>query len=285
MLNIVIGLSLAALTAAGAWFGYPYLWDYLSHQNYFNVNRVTFQGLEQVREEELRSVLEGPPPVIGSNLFALNLSRLEEELEKHPWIENAVLHRRLPNHLLIEINERKPVALYSMDGLWALDIHGVALPLDVDRGGVDLPILNFSVRRDGIQQIQPIQGGDTLRDVRLVELLGKLEALRRRLPPLWESFSELTLTEGGDVEAYAFRQSAKVLLGGSPGWRQMLNFYTFIIYQGRRAGIEDIEFVDLRFRNQVVVRRTTGKTETNGGTSSKGPLSTASPRKKPFNYL
>jgi hypothetical protein len=284
-MNVVIGLSLAALTAAGGWFGYPYLQDYLRRQSYFNVERVTFRGLERVREEELRSVLEGPPPVVGSNLFALQLEELQKKLERHPWIESAVLHRRLPDHLFIEISERKPVALFSTDGLWALDVRGVALPLDVDRGVLDLPIVNFRGDRDGLPQIRSFQGGDTLRDVRLIELLGKLEALRRRLPPLWEAFSEITLTEEGDVEAFAFRQSAKVLLGGSPGWRQMLNFYTFIIYQGRRAGIADIELVDLRFRNQVVVRRTTAKTDTTDQASSKGPLSTAFPRKKPFNYL
>ncbi len=241
------GLVLMLLLGLGGWISYPYFREWLSQQSYFNITGITFSGLERVSESEISALL---PPLKGKNLFSLDMPWLEKQLEQHSWVEKADLHRHLPAGLLIEIHERQPVALVNCGDLWAIDRSGVILPLEGERGEIDLPIINAGIGPE-------LKAGVATSDLRVLVLLPQIAALQKRLPEIWGAISEVSWDEKGQIEIYVFRNSARVLLGEKPTWQQMLNFYTFLIYQGRRSGIEDITFVDLRFHEQVVVRRTT----------------------------
>lgn len=243
--NALIALALVAVLGAGGWFGYPYLWDLLCRNPYFKVTRITFTGLDTVKERDLRKLW---PRVGGENLFALNFPDLEKKLQAHPWVAKAHLRRKLPDKLLVEITERRPVALLSRQGLWALDVKGQALPLDARCGEMDLPLV------DADSGQAPV-AGSVVEEKRLVSLLPKLDALHRRAPNLWSTISELSWDSRGQLEIYAFGNPARILVGEDPTWRQMLDFYTFVVYQGRRNGLDDIAFMDLRFPGEVVVQR------------------------------
>jgi cell division septal protein FtsQ len=245
LVNVIVALALVAVLGLGGWLGYPYAWDYLCSISYFKVTRITFTGLQMVKEPELRALL---PRVGGVNLFALNFPDLEMRLKCHPWVANAHLKRHLPEGLYIDITERKPVALLSRDGLWALDVQAVALPLDGGRGELDLPLV---IADSG----QTPQAGSALREEPLVSFLPLLNALHQRTPNLWNAISEVSWDANGELELYAFGNPARILVGKTPTWRQMLNFYSFVVYQGRRSGLDDIAFMDLRFPGQVVIRR------------------------------
>lgn len=245
MFNIVMALVLVALLAIGGWIGYPYLWNSLCNLSYFKVTRITFAGLQRISEKELRAIL---PQIGGENLFSLDFETLKAKLECHPWVEGASLHRQLPDRLLIKIRERTPAALISREGLWAVDSHGVVLPLDAARGELDLPLLNIGPG-------QAPAPGVTLAENRMLAVLPGLEALRKRLPDLWRVISEVSWDEQEQIELLALDQPLRVLLGKDVSWRQMRNLYTFLIYQGQRFGLEGIQSLDLRFWGQVVVRR------------------------------
>jgi cell division protein FtsQ len=247
----VIALLLVAALGAGGWFGYPYLWNFLCGISHFKVTRITFTGIKSVKESELRTLL---PQVGGVNLFALNFPDLEKRLQTHPWVKSAQLTRRLPDKLSINITERTPVALLSRQGLWALDDQAVAMPFEAARGELDLPLV---VADSG----QTPEAGSALVEEPLASLLPKIDALHRRAPNLWATISEISWDDRGQLEIYAFGNPARIMVGDSPTWRQMLNFYTFVVYQGRRNGLDDIAFMDLRFPGQVVVRRNPAPTD------------------------
>jgi POTRA domain, FtsQ-type len=81
----------------------------------------------------------------GDNLLALDLSRVQRDLEYLPWIESAAVERVRPNTLRIRVTEREPIArtvLFAPPGddgklrsvLFYFDADGhVMLPLDVHR--------------------------------------------------------------------------------------------------------------------------------------------------------
>ena len=46
----------------------------------------------------------------GENIFLLNLGRAKARIEAIPEVEKVQVTRQLPNHIVIQINERKPVA-------------------------------------------------------------------------------------------------------------------------------------------------------------------------------
>lgn len=243
--SLLIAIFLVLGLVIGGWMGYPYLWAYISHPDRFKIEKIVFQGCEQVEESELRRLL---PPIEGVNLFAVDLKNVRERLCRHPWLLDVSLHRRLPDRLLIRVTERKPAAIVNTDRLYALDRHGIVLHLDNWKGPLDLPI----VRVKAAGELKP---GSKLKEERASSLLPGLESLRRRLPDLWGAISEAYWDNEGQLYLLAFNRPTPILLGENPSWRQMLNFYSFLNYQGHRWGMDDVNFVDLRFPGQVIIRR------------------------------
>ncbi len=60
----------------------------------------------------------------GANIFLVSLSRAQARVEAIPQVEKAQITRQLPSRILIQINERKPVA-------WIAPEHGAASRAEV----------------------------------------------------------------------------------------------------------------------------------------------------------
>ncbi len=238
-----IFMLVALFTAA--WLAYPHFWDYLSRQEAFRIEKISFENADHIRLSELNSLL---PPLEGVNLFAIDPPMICSAIRQHPWVDDVTLYRRLPDRLIISVTERRPAALISGERIWALDASGVLLPTDSWSGTLDVPLINYSGEGD-------LKAGCVLVHRPVLDILIGLEALRRRLPELWRMVSEVSWDEKGQLLLYSSASHTRILLGSKPNWQQMVDFYSFLIFQGGGSGIEDIDFVDLRFRGQVIVRK------------------------------
>jgi len=251
LLRLIASLTLLSLLIAGGLIAYPHVRNAICTSPYFNISEITYVGLDRVSRQELSDRL---PRLTGVNSFTLDLEQLEAQVECHPWVADAQLRRQLPRELIIEIREREPVALLSRSGLWAADASGVILPLDAPRGELNYPVVNLPPGPTP-------SPGLALAETSIVELLPKLRALQRRLPQLWEMISEVSWDAKGQIELLAFDNAAKVLLGKDMTFQQMLGLYAFLLHEGQRKGISDIECIDLRFWGQVVVKRLPAETD------------------------
>jgi hypothetical protein len=103
---------------------------------------------------------------IGDNLLALDLARIQRDLESLPWIESAAVERVRPHTLKIRVSEREPIAQTTLfepvgvDGrsravVFYLDAEGyVMLPLEAHR--VDATTYGF----DNLPNLTGIAGVD-----------------------------------------------------------------------------------------------------------------------------
>ncbi len=70
------------------------------------------------------------------------LGPLATRVQAHPQVERVAVTRKLPGTLVVELTERRPVALVpTPDGLRAVDEAGRRLPLDPSRTPVDAPVV------------------------------------------------------------------------------------------------------------------------------------------------
>jgi len=103
---------------------------------------------------------------IGDNLLALDISRVQRDLEYLPWIQSAAVERVRPHTLRIRVVEREPIAQTTLfqpgstDGggrpvVFYFDADGyVMLPLDVHR--VDAVAFGF----DSLPMLAGVAGVD-----------------------------------------------------------------------------------------------------------------------------
>lgn len=79
----------------------------------FEVRRVEVRGNGRLAPAEVRGLVEGAR---GRNLWLLPLDDLARSVTTHPWIARADVRRDLPSTLVVEIEERIPVAWVADPG-------------------------------------------------------------------------------------------------------------------------------------------------------------------------
>lgn len=194
----------------------------------------------------------------GAPILSIDLDTVRDALEALPWIAQATVERRLPDTIHVSLNEREPFALWQHDGHYAL----------VDRAGRTIAEV------DGQYGALPLIVGEGA-----PEHAAKLFADLATMPQL------------------AARARAYVLIGGR---RWNIHFDSVesgvvvrlpddnpkaaldrLAVLDRDHGIlnRDLEFIDLRLNDRLVVRPRTGvEAATVGGGAGSNPPAAQSKR-------
>src|SRR5262245_720684 len=103
---------------------------YLMHSSRFKVAKVAVTRTGHAPQAELKRIAE---KARGRNIFALDLSKLQGELEKVKWVRSATVRRVLPDRLMCSIEERVPRGLALFRGRVSL-IDEEGAPIDLYTG-------------------------------------------------------------------------------------------------------------------------------------------------------
>lgn len=160
--------KLAALAVAGLALLTAPVWGprLLARMAFFHVRKVEIVGLHYLAPSDILGRLR----VDTTASVWDDVAPLERRVASHPQVNRVAIERRLPGTLVVRITENLPVALVpERDGMRALDADGRALPIDLVRADVDLPIV-------------------AARDAALLHLLAEV---RRTSPALYARISEI----------------------------------------------------------------------------------------------
>lgn len=109
----------------------------------FSLQDVVIKTGERVPNSWVETTLQ---PAMGRNLPTLSLQQLERRLERHAWVAGIDLRKELPGRLLLEVVEKKEVALLREGKeLSYLDVDGeVIAPFDPTKGTTDQVLVSLS---------------------------------------------------------------------------------------------------------------------------------------------
>ncbi|MBT7642594.1 MAG: FtsQ-type POTRA domain-containing protein [Rhodobiaceae bacterium] len=131
----------------------------------FAINDITVEGRKRTQAADLLAAIDAQQ---GGAIFALDLDEMHARVEALPWVQKAVVLRRLPNILHVKLTEREPFALYQENRQKALiDRNGVAITRQHLRAFEHLPTFSGE--------------GSTLRASDLMDQLKEYPVLRNRM--------------------------------------------------------------------------------------------------------
>jgi cell division protein FtsQ len=223
-------LAVAALAALG-WGSYATV-VYLRTAPRFEVQALSVEGLKRVEESQ---VLAKAAFDSGANVFHVNLNEIRERVEGLDWVRYASVQRVLPNRIIINIVEREPIGLTRIRGqIYQFDVD--AKILDLDRGdGASFPIL------DGLRP------GDRAGNV------NKVATYRNVLEELGQaSLSEVHINDSGEVTIVSSSDPVVINLGATE-FRARWIKYLQLQPQIQQLYPQAVR-VDLRFKNQVIIK-------------------------------
>ncbi len=142
---IFFGLSLLVLLSASVIFATKTCYRWLHQSGFFRVNSVHITGCQRVSKEEIRELANVD---IHSNILAIDVDKVGQTLEMHPWVKHATVRRELPDRLFIHIIEKQPIAILQDGGLYHVDEDATIIARTGLAEDIDYPIITGLRKED-----------------------------------------------------------------------------------------------------------------------------------------
>lgn len=105
----------------------------------FRVGEILVLGRDNIPQEDLLSHLDVRQ---GAPVFGISLEKAQEEILSISWVRSVRVSRRLPDKIIVEIEERVPVALWQhQQKIAAIDAEGKVLTGEALGKYSDLPLV------------------------------------------------------------------------------------------------------------------------------------------------
>jgi cell division protein FtsQ len=220
-----------------------WVYIHLLEDPFFRVREVEVEGCRRIARETILSLtrLEGMP-----NLFTVSLREVAKPLESHPWIDHVGVRKIFPNKILVQVEERKPIAILQLEELYYIDTKGVIFSPVGDRDGHDYPFLTGLTRQ--LLERDPVEAKGLI--MKGLELLRIAE--KEKGSPL-QDISEIHMEKNYGIKCFTRAEGIEVRIGSedfeeklrrlSPIWADL---------QKRGFSAASIDCSDLK---RMVVRR------------------------------
>jgi cell division septal protein FtsQ len=238
-------LTTACFGAVVAWGGD--LPDAVVEHAAFHVRDVEVRGLRFLSHEAAVALLAlTPETTVWSDK-----SVWTERLLAHPLVKEARVTRRPPHGLLLDVIERTPIALAPTPTLEPIDAEGVRLPLDPAAYRLDLPVIQTRRMPPSGSRLVP-------EDVRL--LAAELEHLMATDTSFLQLVSSIAWDARGSVVARWTDPAVSFLLPPHASPARLREGLGALADAVAKWPDRLPDAIDLRFADQVVVRRTSSET-------------------------
>ena len=207
----------------------------------FAVTAVEVRGASRVPPER---ILEVSGIVHGANLWRINPEHVRARLEELPEIRRADVVRELPNRVSITVEERRPFTLVHAGRLHWLDEEGRVLGEEHHAVAPEVPVIS-GLTEDELTSMRTAPGPRARQAITLIR------ALLRTGSTLAGEISEIDMSRPEGPVLYTV-DGVEVRLG-TEEWEERLARLEGVLAQ---VATQDVNGVDLRFRDQVVLRRT-----------------------------
>ena len=238
-------LATACVGAVVAWGGdVP---EAVVEHPFFHVDDVEVRGLRFMSEQAVVALLDLEPETSVWSDEGVWIDRLLA----HPLLKHADVARRPPDGLLVRVVERTPIALAPTPTLEPIDAEGVRLPLDPAEFRLDLPVIQT-------RRMPPAGSRLVPEDVRL--LAAEVEHLMAADTAFLQLVSSVAWDGGGAVVARWTDPPVSFLLPRHAPPARLREGLGALADAVAKFPDRPPQAIDLRYADQVVVRRTSSDT-------------------------
>ena len=214
------------------------VYGYSIHNGLFDTFAVKIKGNQFVTDTQIQKQMQ---PFIEATYFAIDLDELQSEISSLDYIECAQLSRILPNTVMVQVIERKPILLITLENEnFLMDKNGLLLPAKSKAiSYYPVPIINISKDMDYKSGL-------------IDEIAEVFKFLVNDYTLFYDNLSEVII---GDEKWTFYSDSKTRIFTTSDNLLSQLNIlknFEQTVYPGRR--LDDYSYIDLRVAEQVVVK-------------------------------
>ena len=230
---MLIAIAICLVFGANAW------------KSSLKIKQIKIDGNRIVGENE---ILQLTQVQMNALLYKVDLTAIQRNVMSHHYIKDAVVERNLPNSIHIQIVERVPIAIVNRSETMYLDETGVVLPRSISHRLFDLPMVS------GISESDPLAFGSIIKQPDVLEALRLLSTMKIVNRPMYHNISEVQVRNGGDIIMYSAEGGVPIIFGRDEMPNKLVRLETFWNNVVRIRGTQLLQYIDLRYQDQVVAR-------------------------------
>jgi cell division septal protein FtsQ len=208
----------------------------------FAVTTIEVRGASRVPVARILAAAAIAP---GANLWTIDSRTVVARIEGMPEIRRADLVRELPNRVTIVVEERRPFTLVHAGRLHWMDEDGRVLGEEARAVAPEVPVIS-GLSEDELATMRTAPGPKARAAIALIR------ALLRSGSALTAEISEIDMSRAEGPVLYTV-DGVEVRLGAEE-WDERLARLEGVLAQ---VATQDVNAVDLRFKDQVVLNRGT----------------------------
>lgn len=230
---VLIVIAICLVFCANAW------------KSSLRIKQINIDGNRIVGENE---ILQLTQVQLNTFLYTVDLTAIQRNVMSHHYIKDAVVERNLPNSIHIQVVERIPIAIVNRSEIMYVDDEGVVLPRSISHRLFDLPLIS------GISESEPLALGSIIKQTDVIEALQLLATMKMVNRPMYHNISEVNVRNGGDIVLYLTEGGVPIIFGRDEIPSKLVRLETFWNNVVRTRGTQLLQYVDLRYQDQIIVR-------------------------------
>lgn len=207
--------------------------------------RVVVEGNKTVHTEEILAAAGIPPE---QKLFEADLHAIQQRVGRNNFLRSVWVRREAPDRVVIEVTERIPLVAVLVGETFYLDAEGTILPPVPAENIFDVPVLTGAI---SVNELLP--GKHISSDI-VQEALSAVQMAQRIDDQLYRRISEIHIDGKNDLTMYTAEAGVPVLIGHGNIARKLVKFDGFWRQYLDQRGAGELQYIDLRFDDQVVVK-------------------------------
>ena len=239
-LDLINGLAKVVLIVI-FFYGIFMSYRFINQSPYFNVNEINLVGQKKLSNEELSSWIG---PIIGKNIFALELNEISKRLVGHPWIKSASVGRVFPQGIYVEIKERVPFAKIQLEQVYVMDNYGVLLGTNVI-GENNLPTIT-GVKTKNRKIGNNVAKEEIISGLKIMHSLNRLSIFEKN------KIDNIHITNRHRITFSTHTKNIKVYMRPEIAQESFENLVLALdVIEKNEKNLSDI---DLSFKNRIVIK-------------------------------
>ena len=212
--------------------------NYIKNIEYFNIDKISIDGTQFLDKDKIKSIIYND--AINENIFNIDFKEIKKKLDNQSFINSSKVYTLFPSSLYIEINEIKPIGLWSKDkNTFLINYFSDKIEIDLNK---DYKIINHY----NIPTI--IVNYENYSEIQIKKILKRILTNSNLL---FNSLNELHVNE--DNIRISLDRKTKIILNNNDNIYNeiniMLEFYKHI-----EDDIYIYEYIDLSANNQIIVK-------------------------------
>ena len=215
-------------------------------QQHTPARQVSVEGISVISKEEIVRLMKLPPNV---PMYEIDLTTLQRNILTNSFVKKVVIQRDAPSTLRVIIEERIPSAILLANDLFYIASDGMVLPYIASSESYDIPVIS------GVDSLNGIKPGQRLFNADVHDALEIIETSKITGKNISHAISEVHLRKGHDLVLYSFETGVPIIFGKGDAVKKIVKLDAFWQKFIQNNETKDIQYIDLRFDDQVIVSR------------------------------